>query len=186
MDEKDRKIRAAHIMGVLRGLLSSVAIAILACAAVCCSTPEEGGRRRPTREEFIRYNRHLIRCDSVCIARYSDSLGLSTAPTPTNLWLTVTSEGGGAKIKDGDRVRLTFSVLSLLGDTIYSQESVGVKTVTVGKADINIGLDEALCLLRRGAEATVILIPEKAFGLRGDDDAVRGRMILRYDLKILD
>lgn len=177
-------------MGVLRSRLSSVAsrvaVALLACAAVCCSTPDEGVRRRPTREEFIRYNRHLIRRDSVCIAKYSDSLGLSAVPTPTNLWLTVRSGGDGEKIKDGDRVRLTFSVLSLLGDTIYSQESVGVKTVTVGKADINIGLDEALCLLRRGAEATVILIPEKAFGLRGDDDAIRGRMILRYDLKILD
>lgn len=177
-------------MGVLSSRLSSVAlrmaVGLLACAAVSCSTPDEGVRRRPTREEFIRYNRHLIRCDSVCIARYSDSLGLSTTPTPTNLWLTVRSGGNGEKIKDGDCVRLTYSVLSLLGDTIYSQESVGVKTVTVGKADVNIGLDEALCLLRRGAEATVILIPEKAFGLRGDDNAIRGRMILRYDLKILN
>lgn len=51
---------------------------------------------------------------------------------------------------------------------------------------MNIGIDEALSQLRKGADATVILIPEKAYGIRGDGNAISGRMILRYDLKVLE
>lgn len=158
-----------------------------ALAASCSRCTEDRGSapRRATREQFIRYNRYLVRSDSVCIAQYSDTMGLSTRPTDTNLWLTVRDRGEGKPIVNGDRVSFAYTVTTLLGDTLYASAHDGIATVTVGQGEVNMGVDEVLTALHEGGEATAILIPEKAFGVRGDGGAIRGRMILRYDIKVL-
>lgn len=160
-------------------------VAALLAGCARCSGDESRAPRRATREQFIRYNRYLVRSDSVCIAQYSDTMGLNTRPTATNLWLTVRDSGSGRAIVNGDKVSFDYTVTTLLGDTLYASSRDGVATVTVGQGDVNMGVDEVLTVLREGGEATAILIPEKAFGVRGDGDAVRGRMILRYDIKVL-
>lgn len=164
----------------------SVLVASLLCGCFGCTNSDNEQRPRPTREQFIKYNRHLVHCDSVCIAQYSDSLGLNTHPSSTNLWLTVHNPGAGDVIKNGDKVSMEYVVTTLLGDTLYSSARDGIKSLVAGQCDMNIGIDEALSQLRRGAVATVILIPEKAYGVRGDGNAISGRMILRYDISILE
>lgn len=159
--------------------------AVLATGCSRCSGDESAAPRRATREQFIRYNRYLVRSDSVCIAQYSDTMGLNTRPTDTNLWLTIRDNGDGKPIENGDKVSFAYTVTTLLGDTLYASARDGIATVTVGQGEVNMGIDEVLTALRQGGEATAILIPEKAFGVRGDGDAVRGRMILRYDIKVL-
>ncbi|MDY4174358.1 MAG: FKBP-type peptidyl-prolyl cis-trans isomerase [Bacteroidales bacterium] len=161
-------------------------LVVLAAGCSRCSDAPDAQRPRPTREQFIRYNRHLVRCDSICIAQYSDSFGLNATPSPTNLWLTVHEQGSGDAIKSGDKVSIEYVVTTLLADTIYTSAANGVKTITVGRAEMTMGLDEALCQLHRGTRATVILIPEKAYGIRGDGEAIHGRMILRYDIHVLN
>lgn len=94
--------------------------------------------------------------------------------------------GRGDLIKNGDKVSMEYVITTLLGDTLYSSAHDGIKSIVAGQCDMNIGIDEALTQLRKGADATVILIPEKAYGVRGDGNAISGRMILRYDLKVLE
>ena len=162
-----------------------LSFALQGCTA--CGNSDENVRYRPTREDFIKYNRRLFWCDSVCIAKYSDSLGLNTQSSPTNLWLTVHNQGAGEQIANGDHVTLDYSVMTLLGDTLYTSAEDGKLNIVVGKANVCIGLDEALLNLRHdGSVATAIIIPEKAFGFRGDDRKIHGRVILRYDIKVLN
>ncbi len=175
----------------MRGLsliltISCMLVASLLGGCAGCTDSDNEQRPRPTREQFIKYNRYLVHCDSVCIAQYSDSLGLNPNPSSTNLWMTIHNPGHGDLIKNGDKVSMEYVVTTLLGDTLYSSAHDGIKNVVAGQCDMNIGIDEALSQLRKGADATVILIPEKAYGVRGDGNAISGRMILRYDLKLLE
>lgn len=168
--------------------LTHLCIVLLMATVASCSRCSEGGERRrpaPTREQFISYNRHLVRCDSICIAKYSDSLGLNPQPTPKSLWLTVHQKENGEPLQNGDKVTLQYVVTTLLNDTVYTSAQSGPATLTVGQADMTMGLDEALRTLHRGDSATVIVIPEKAYGFRGDGKAIRGRKILRFDIRIL-
>ena len=139
----------------------------------------------PSRDEFIRINRNMFLRDSNAIVAYSDSLGLNAVPTSLNLWLTLHKGGEGDKIKNGERVSYEYCVRTLSGDTLYDSGHDGIRSITVGRQEDVIGIDEALYQLHRGDSATVILIPEKAFGLAGDQKRVFGRCIVRYDIKIL-
>lgn len=167
--------------------LAILGLSALLAGCTQCGSRYEDEYSGPTRDDFIRYNRRLFWCDSMCIAKYSDSLGLTPRPTRSNLWLTVHRQGEGAQVKPGDYVTIDYVVSNLLGDTIYTSDADGKISLTVGKCNVCSGLDEALLSLRHdGAQATAILIPEKAFGLRGDDRKIHGRMILRYDIHLLD
>lgn len=172
---------------LLPALLTTVLCLLTAGCTRCQQGEYEAETGLPTRDDFIRYNRKLFWRDSLCIAKYSDSLGLDTVPTQSNLWLTVHKQGTGPMVVNGDRVTLDYTALTLLGDTIYSSKTDGRMSLTIGKSDVCIGLDEAMLSLRHsGSEATVILIPELAFGIRGDDNKIHGRLIVRYDIHLLD
>ncbi len=166
-------------------VLAILLISLTLSSCSSCSNGDDTPARRPTREQFIAHNRYLVHADSLAIAHYSDSLGLNATPTPSNLWLTIHDPGKGPLIKNGDRVSLEYTITTLLADTLYTSSRDGIKTITAGNCDMTIGLDEALRQLRPGASATIILIPEKAYGYRGDGKAIQRRMILRYDINIL-
>ncbi len=166
-------------------VLAILLISLTLSSCSSCSNGDDTPPRRPTREQFIAHNRYLVHADSLAIAHYSDSLGLNTIPTPSNLWFTIHNPGNGPLIKNGDRVSLEYTISTLLADTFYTSLRDGIKTITAGNCDMTIGIDEALQYLRPGASATIILIPEKAYGYRGDGNAIRRRMILRYDINIL-
>lgn len=187
LDEKDCQMiwiaKRKGALGVYWGLIICLMMLTLLIVG-CTHEPKDGSRDEPTREDFMRYNRHLVWCDSMCIAHYTDSLGLEPHPTDTYLWLTIHKTGEGKPIEDGERVTFAYVVSTLLGDTIYTSAADGLKTVVVGRGEENIGIDEALRCLRHGANATVILIPEKAFGIRGDGRKIRRRTILRYDIQV--
>ncbi len=180
-----RSLLTSHIASLLTFLCPILMFVLQGCTG--CGNSDDEVKYRPTREDFIKYNRRLFWCDSVCIAKYSDSLGLNAKSSPTNLWLTVHSQGTGAQIANGDHVTLDYTVSTLLGDTLYTSAADGKINLVVGKANVCIGLDEALLSLNHGGSvATVIVIPEKGFGFRGDDKKIHGRVILRYDINVLN
>lgn len=165
----------------------------LACLMVLTASCSCGGenaeadlRPLPTKREMIAFNRHLFVADSQRIVAYCDSVGLDPKPTPNLLWLTVSEHGDGDSVRVGQKVTYNYNVCNLRGKTFYSSLHEGPRTITVGNAEVNTGFDEALTLLRRGDKATIILIPEKAFGYRGDEGAIRGRMTLRYDIELFE
>ncbi|MBQ3635772.1 MAG: FKBP-type peptidyl-prolyl cis-trans isomerase [Bacteroidales bacterium] len=166
--------------------LVALFIPIVLQTSCSCSEEEKVERPRPTKADFIHHNRGLMWRDSLCIVKYSDSLGLVSKPTETYLWMTVRDEGEGKQIERGDRVTYSYVVQDLLGDTLYEAKKDGLRTINVGKAEDCVGIDEAMLKLRRGADATVILIPSKAFGVKGDGKNVIGRVILRYDIKVIE
>lgn len=174
------------ILRFTRIALSTAAL-LLVAGCVRCGSGYDDEASLPTRDDFIRYNRRLFWCDSFCIAKYSDSLGLNRVPTKSNLWLTIHKQGTGPMVENGDKVTLDYVATTLLGDTVYTSAADGRITMVVGKVNVCQGLDEAVRSLRHGgAEATAILIPEMAFGVRGDDNKIHGRLILRYDIHLLD
>jgi FKBP-type peptidyl-prolyl cis-trans isomerase FkpA len=71
------------------------------------------------------------------------------------------------------------------GTVCYSSDDLGPKQVSIGKTDIEPGLNEGLRLLKPGAEAVFILPPFLAFGLVGDGKKIPPRTIIVYDVSIL-
>lgn len=157
---------------------------LLAALAASC-TSEQRPRRMPTKRDLVELNRRFAQRDSALIVAYSDSLGLNPKPDRSGLWLTVFAEGEGQQIRNGQTVEYAYTISDLRGETYYTSQADGNQTIIVGSGQNASGLDETLLHLRRGARATAILLPDKAFGMVGDENKITGRKILRYDVEIL-
>ena len=101
------------------------------------------------------------------------------------LWITVSEQGIGNYIQKDNIVTLSYSISDLRGNIYYTSQRDGKKVLKVGQGTDVMALDMALPQLRNGAQATLIVMPDLAYGLRGDDAKIEGRMILRYDIEVL-
>jgi FKBP-type peptidyl-prolyl cis-trans isomerase len=59
------------------------------------------------------------------------------------------------------------------------------ETVVSGHLQPSRGMDAALRALRQGSRARGFLPSEQAFGVAGDGDRVKSRMVLIYDVEVL-
>jgi FKBP-type peptidyl-prolyl cis-trans isomerase len=73
-------------------------------------------------------------------------------------------------------------VEAINGTPIYNNVE---ETVVSGQLQPNRGMDAALRTLCQGSRARVVLPSEQAFGVAGDGDRVKSRMVLIYDVEVL-
>src|SRR5574344_1650360 len=151
----------------------------------CSSCTEQHQANRPaiTKQRLIEVNKMLVSKDSSIIAQYNDSLMLNLQQTNTGLWIKIERCGGSEKILKGDKISINYTVCSLNGDIFYTSKDKGARTFTCGIGSVENGLDEAVLLMNYGDKATIIMSPNQAFGIAGDDDKIKGRIILRYDIQ---
>lgn len=163
-----------------------IKIIIGICISILLSACSDSTQKQQhySRNDIIEYNKKLVRLDSALVVAYSDTAGLNVKPTDGGLWITIHKEGNGELLNMGDIVSLNYSIKTLLGQVYYSSDADGLKTFTIGSSSEPSGLSEALITMRHGTSATLILVPDKAFGLIGDDNKIVGRQILRYDFTV--
>lgn len=87
----------------------------------------------------------------------------------------------GAAIGYEDTVDIAYSVLTLGGDTIYRSRE---ERVVAGHLKPTRGLDAALRTLHDGATALVVVPSEQAYGVVGDGNRIRTRMVLVYSVEV--
>ncbi len=162
-----------------------VAAAVAAFVGFACQK-EKPRHVRVTKKQLIEMNRRLAQRDSALIVAYSDSLGLNPEPDKSGLWMTRTHEGEGMAIEKSTQVELAYTISDLMGEVYYTSDRDGTKRMTAGMGQDVSGLDEALLQMRQGDKATLLLIPDKAYGMLGDENKIRGRRILRYDIEVLE
>lgn len=169
------------------GVKKEIALLGLAGAALfaACDTGNKQRQHMPTKKDLIEINKRLVRRDSAIIAAYSDSLKLNALPDRSGLWLTIHQEGEGKQISKGQTVEYSYTISDITGEVYYTSAEDGNRKCTIGTGANVTGLDEAMLQLRKGSKATAILMPDKAYGLLGDENKIIGRRILRYDIEIL-
>jgi gliding motility-associated peptidyl-prolyl isomerase len=84
-----------------------------------------------------------------------------------------------------DLVVMTYDLLTLENDTLYSQEEIGVVSYKVDKQELFIGLRNAVKVLKEGEKATFLFPSSLAFGIHGDTDRIGINVPLKATLQIL-
>lgn len=84
-----------------------------------------------------------------------------------------------------DLVTLTYDILSLDNDTIYSSEEIGVIQYKVDKQELFPGLRDGVKLLREKETATFFFTSPMAFGYLGDKDRIGPNVPVKSTLSIL-
>jgi gliding motility-associated peptidyl-prolyl isomerase len=87
--------------------------------------------------------------------------------------------------KTDDLVVMTYDLLTLENDTIYSQKDIGVVSYKVDKQELFIGLRNAIKLLKEGERATFLFPSSLAFGIHGDANKIGTNVPLKSTVHIL-
>lgn len=140
---------------------------------------------RETQNAMIEVNRMLVQKDMQKITDYIKQQNLSMQESETGLWYGITRKGTGEPVRDGMTVTIEYESELLDGTRCYSSDSLGYKQFTVGKGEVESGLDEGVRLMSPGSEAVLILPPHLAFGFQGDGDKIPARSIIVYHVKII-
>lgn len=84
-----------------------------------------------------------------------------------------------------DLVTMTYNILSLDNDTIYSQTDIGIITYKVDKQELFQGLRNSVKLLKEKETATFLFPSSLAYGYHGDNDKIGISEPLKSTISIL-
>lgn len=157
---------------------------LLPCS--CRHSSRDGERpQKPGKNEMAEMNRFLVQKDREIIMNYIERKGLKMKESPAGLWYVIEEEGEGNLLRDNDRIQIAYRCELIDGTFCYSSDESGPMRVTVGKSDIEPGLNEGLQLLKPGGKATFILPPFLAHGLVGDGKKIPPRTIVVYRVTVI-
>ena len=84
-----------------------------------------------------------------------------------------------------DMVVMTYDILTLENDTIYSQEEIGNILYRVDKEELFQGLRDAVKLLKVNEKATFLFPSSLAYGYHGDNNKIGTNLPLKSTVSIL-
>jgi FKBP-type peptidyl-prolyl cis-trans isomerase FkpA len=153
----------------------------------CNNSPEKNVIiKKPGMDDLADLNRYFVQKDRERIQNYIERKKIAMKETPSGLWYFVRKEGTGNYFAENSKVSIDYVCSLLDGTECYNSEKLGPKQFTLGKSEIEAGLNEGLRLLKPGAEAIFIIPPFLAYGLVGDGKSIPSRAVLVYDIKIRD
>lgn len=162
--------------------------ALALCCAVLCSCNNSIDKSvnsdKLDKEDISEINAFLVQKDRERIINYIERKGLEMKESPTGLWYSIRSEGTGEYFKDGDRIMMNYLCSLLDGTICYTSETLGPRNVTLGRGELEAGLNEGLRMLKPGGEALFILPPYMAFGLIGDNKSIPPRATIVYEIRV--
>lgn len=165
---------------------ASICLFILLTFASCSNRKEAGEMNiRPGKGEMAELNRYLVQKDRERIENYNERKNLKMEETSTGLWYYIRRAGEGDPFGDNDRVVFDYECTLLDGTFCYSSKESGPRDITLGRAELEAGLNEGLRMLRPGAGALFILPPYLAFGLPGDGKKIPPRSVIVYEVSVL-
>lgn len=133
------------------------------------------------KENMINANRVIAHSEETQIDSYISRRGWQMERLVGGARIMVTHQGKGPKVGYEDEVSFRYRLEAINGTVIYDNLT---DTVVAGHLQPTRGLDAAICTLAEGSKAKVILPSEQAYGVAGDGNRIKSRMILVCDMEV--
>ncbi|MBK3518103.1 FKBP-type peptidyl-prolyl cis-trans isomerase [Carboxylicivirga marina] len=143
-------------------------------------------RKRVTKDMLLEMNRQMVNTEQEVIQKYIEDNGLDMQKSETGYYYQITTPSNADSIRIGDGVVLAYTTRLLDGTICYSSATEGLMNFTVGKAQVEAGLEQFVQVLGQGAIAKLILPPYLAHGLAGDDNKIPKLAILMMDIEVVE
>ncbi|MFO7880231.1 MAG: FKBP-type peptidyl-prolyl cis-trans isomerase [Bacteroidota bacterium] len=135
---------------------------------------------------MMEWNQRKIRDQDLRIRGYIDRHNWDMTRTGTGLYYEVYQEGDGPRTDTGKIAIIRYDLDLLDGTDCYTSDSTGPKSLKMGRAEIETGLEEALFLMRVGDKARLIIPPHLGYGMPGDGDKIPSDATLVYHIELTD
>ncbi|AIY13692.1 gliding motility-associated peptidyl-prolyl isomerase GldI [Cellulophaga baltica] len=168
--------------------LSALCLLFISC--------EEPIARKPVRvstpklvKSTVERNKDLLEIEVKIINRLvkKDTLH-EYLPTATGSWFYYETKNDSLPYvpQEEDVVTLTYNIMTLTNDTIYSAKEIGTQRIKVNKPSLFKGLRNTFTLLKEGEKATFLFPSSLAFGYHGDDNKITPNTPIKSSVEILN
>ena len=131
------------------------------------------------KENMINANRVVIQSEATQIEGYLQRRGMEAKTLPCGALYHEYTHGDGSIINPDDTVVVTYRLEALDGTPFYTCQT---DTLTVGRRQVTVALDDLLQQLPCGSQAWLIAPSNTAYGVAGDGDRVPSRTVIIYNV----
>ncbi len=172
---------------VLRMVFARMLIFIsIFCLALVACKEKQSERKKVTPDMLIEMNRKMLKVEAEVIEKYIADKGLDMHKSGTGYYYQIIESFQGDTIQMNDQVTLAYTTQLLDGTICYSSATDGLLTLTVGKAQVESGLEQFVQKLGKGAVAKLILPPNLAHGIAGDGNKIPKLSIIVIDMEVVE
>jgi FKBP-type peptidyl-prolyl cis-trans isomerase len=134
---------------------------------------------------FVKANQQVVQKENDEMDYYVKSHKLPFVKTNSGIrYFVYKPSAKGDSIKDGDEIRMNFTVSLFDGTVCYSSKKEGVKTFVVGHENLESGIHKGVQLIKHGDKALFLIPSHLAHGLLGDFKKIPPQMPIIYDVEI--
>lgn len=138
------------------------------------------------RENNIQAHRDFLRKEVESIKSYIEERKLDVQRNGTGIFYKIDSLGSGPNPIMKDEVSYHYKISMLNGALLYQSPEGEAAKLRIDREDAEIGLHEALKMMRVGDKGLFILPSHRAFGVAGDQNKVPPFTALVYELELTD
>ncbi len=138
------------------------------------------------KQQFIKANQQVVVKEGDEMDYYQKSHHMAFIKTNAGIrYFVYQASLKGDSVKDGDLVKMNYTVSLLDGTECYSSKTTGPKAFKVGMEDLEDGLHKAVVYLKKGDKALIMIPSHLAHGLLGDSKKIPPQSPILYDVEIL-
>ena len=154
---------------------------------IACHPKEEKSKKKQiSKETLIQANKSHLKTEDQKIEDYISRHKWEMQTTSSGLRYLIYQTNNGKLIDAMQTITYNYTLNLLNGNICYSSDDLGPKTITLGKGEIERGLEEGILLLKKGERAKFIIPSHLAFGLVGDDNRIPAKATLVYDIELIE
>ncbi len=172
-------------------LIKSIFAVILGLVMLSCKNDSENDDEKSfdqskVKEQFIKANKQVVVKESDEMDYYQKSHQMDFIKTKSGIrYFVYKASAKGDSIKDGDIIKINYTISLLSGTECYSSKTDGPKEFKVGMENIEDGLHKAVLYLKSGDKALIMIPSHLAHGLLGDSKKIPPQSPIVYDIEIL-
>ncbi len=169
----------------------SVIALLLILAVASCKQPEP---RRPVKvksgsffTETVERNRKILASEEALIRHIIEKdTANSYEQSASGFWFHYQKKNDTARYlpRPEDGLLLSYNVMTMANDTIYTEEEIGLVPYIVDKQQLFPGLRYAVKLLKEGERATFLFPSSLGYGYHGDNNKIAPLTPLRSTVEI--
>lgn len=138
------------------------------------------------KQQFIKANQQVVVKENDEMDYYQKSHHMTFVKTTSGIrYFVYQASAKGDSIKDGDIIKINYTVSLLDGTECYSSKTDGAKEFIVGMENIEDGIHKAVKYLKNGDKALILIPSHLAHGLLGDSKKIPPQSPIVYDLEIV-
>ncbi|MDX2173039.1 MAG: FKBP-type peptidyl-prolyl cis-trans isomerase [Bacteroidota bacterium] len=170
-----------------------VAILFFILVFYSCNDPKEKKQtnsnneisEKKVKDLFVKANQQVVQKENDEMDYYVKSHKLPFIKTNSGIrYFVYKPSAKGDSIKEGEEIKMNFTLSLLSGTECYSSKQEGPKTFIVGHEDIESGIHKGVQFLKHGDKALFLIPSHLAHGLLGDFKKIPPQTPIIYDVEI--